>query len=92
MLTLTAISSLLFSVASAAVIGQSQQPFVSDTTDLTTVLTVKKFAIDNMSDAKFHLHHVAAKALLGDASYIVLREAEIEQRQQDICQFHGTTS
>ncbi|KEQ58677.1 uncharacterized protein M437DRAFT_69823 [Aureobasidium melanogenum CBS 110374] len=87
MLTLTAISPLLFSLASAAVISQPQQLLVSETTNLTNVLNVKKFAIDDMSDAKFRLHHVAAKALLGENSYIALREAEIDQRQQDIWQF-----
>ncbi|KAH0174894.1 hypothetical protein KCU67_g538, partial [Aureobasidium melanogenum] len=87
MLILTAISPLLLQLASAAVIGQSQQPLTSETTNLTVDLTVKKFAIDDMSDAKFRLHHVAARALLGDASYIVLREAEIEQRRQEIWQF-----
>ncbi|KAI4732977.1 hypothetical protein E4T50_16470 [Aureobasidium sp. EXF-12298] len=87
MLVLTAISSLLLPLASAAVIGQSQQPLTSETANLTVDLTVKKFAIDDMSDTKFRLHHVAARALLGDASYIVLREAEIEQRQQEIWQF-----
>ncbi|KAG9945029.1 hypothetical protein KCU85_g7467, partial [Aureobasidium melanogenum] len=87
MLTLTAISPLLLSLASAAVISQPQQLLVSETTNLTNVLAVKKFAIDDISDAKFRLHHVAAKALLGENSYIALREAEIDQRQQDIWQF-----
>jgi hypothetical protein len=87
MLIPTAISPLLLTLASAAVIREPQQPLAYETANLTVDLTVKKFAIDDMSDAKFRLHHVAARALLGDASYIALREAEIDQRQQDIWQF-----
>jgi hypothetical protein len=87
MLIFTAIPSLLLTLASAAVIREPQQPLTSETANLTVDLTIKKFAIDDMSDAKFRLYHVASRALLGDASYIALREAEIDQRQQDIWQF-----
>jgi len=86
MLTTKAIPVFLFSLASAAVVRQSQQPLVSSATNLTDLIHVRKFAIYDMSDAKFRLHHIAAKALLGDASYITLREAEMEQREQDIWQ------
>ncbi|KAH0290020.1 hypothetical protein M436DRAFT_61614 [Aureobasidium namibiae CBS 147.97] len=87
MLSITAISTFLLSLASAAVVRQPQQPIVPSTTNLTDLIHVRKFAIDDMNDAKFRLHHVAARALLGDVSYITLREAEMEQREQDIWQY-----
>ncbi|KAH0358654.1 hypothetical protein KCU89_g19497, partial [Aureobasidium melanogenum] len=37
-----------------------------------------------MSDTVFRLHHHAAKAFLGDQSYIVLREGEIWKRRSEI--------
>lgn len=86
MLTLSAILPLIIPLASAAVIAQSQQLLASNVTNLTDVLNVKKFAIEDMSAAAFRIHHMAAKALLGDSSYIALRNAEINQREQDIWQ------
>ncbi|KAI5235532.1 hypothetical protein E4T42_09682 [Aureobasidium subglaciale] len=87
MLIPTAMSPLLLTLAAAAVIREPQQPLASETVNLTVDLTITEFAIDDMSDAKFRLHHVAARTLLGDASYVALRRAEIDQRQQDIWRF-----
>ncbi|KAH0394045.1 hypothetical protein KCU89_g11779, partial [Aureobasidium melanogenum] len=44
----------------------------------------KKLAVEDMSDAKFRLHHHAVKAMLGDESYLLLRKAEIRARRSEI--------
>lgn len=91
MLTTTALS-LLVSLAAAAVISkQPQQVLVQDVQDVplpmidfTNRTALKRLAIEDMSDAKFRLHHHAAKALLGDQSYLLLRTAEMEQRRSEV--------
>lgn len=42
------------------------------------------FAIENMSDAHYYLHHLVIKALVGETSYVTLREGEIQRRQIEI--------
>lgn len=88
MLTSTALSSLLISLATAAVIKEPQQLLVQDalkpTIDLSNQTAFKRLAIEDMNDVKFRLHHHAVKALLGDQSYLVLRKAEIRQRESEI--------
>jgi hypothetical protein len=88
MLTVTALSSLLISLVTAAAIKEPQQLLVQDaltpTIDLTNQTAFKRLAIEDMNDVKFRLHHHAVKALLGDQSYLVLRKAEIRQRESEI--------
>jgi hypothetical protein len=88
MLTFTALSSLLISLATAAAIKEPQQLLVQDalmlTIDLANQTAFKRLAIEDMNDVKFRLHHHAVKALLGDQSYLVLRKAEIRQRESEI--------
>lgn len=88
MLTSAATFSLLLSSAAAAAIT-NQQPFLIQDVSIQEVdhidqMTFKKFAIEDMSDAKFLLHHHTAKALLGDESYLLLRKAEMEARESDV--------
>jgi hypothetical protein len=91
MLTFATFSSLLLSLATAAVIREAQQPlFEVDAIpmiDLTNQTAFKRLAIEDMSNAKFRLHHHAVKTLLGDQSYLTLRMAEIEQRESEIWNF-----
>ncbi|KAI4740744.1 hypothetical protein E4T50_08835 [Aureobasidium sp. EXF-12298] len=88
MLTFAATFSLLVSLASAAAVANPQQLLVQDA--LVPALNhinqtnFKKFAVEDMSDAKFRLHHHAVKAMLGDESYLLLRKAEIEARESDV--------
>jgi hypothetical protein len=88
MLTSAAFSSLLVSLAAAAAIRDAQQPLSEVAAipmiDLKNQTAFKRLAIEDMSNAKFRVHHHAVKALLGDQSYITLREAEIEQRESEI--------
>jgi hypothetical protein len=88
MLTSAAFSSLLFSLAAAAAIKDAQQPLFETAAipmiDLKNQTAFKRLAIEDMSNAKFRVHHHAVKALLGDQSYITLRKAEIEQRESEI--------
>ncbi|CAD0091024.1 unnamed protein product [Aureobasidium vineae] len=86
MLTVAALSSLILSLATAAAIKEPQQLLVDPEAMDPAVgqADFKKFAIEDMSDAKFRLHHHAAKTLLSDQSYLVLREGEIERRQSEI--------
>ncbi|KAH0383226.1 hypothetical protein KCU92_g5542, partial [Aureobasidium melanogenum] len=87
MLTIAVLSSLL-SLASAAAIKDPQQPLFQD--GMNTALDhvdqagFVRFPIEAMSDTVFRLHHHAAKAFLGDQSYIVLREGEIWKRRSEI--------
>jgi hypothetical protein len=88
MLTFAAFSSLFASLAAAAVVKVAQQPLFEvaavPTIDLKNQTAFKRLAIEDMSNAKFRVHHHAVKALLGDQSYITLRKAEIEQRESEI--------
>lgn len=90
MLTITLLSLFLSSV-SAAAIGGSQQPLLQDgmnpALDHADQAGFQRFAIEVMSEPVFRLHHHAAKALLGDQSYIILRRGEIWQRQFDVWQY-----
>lgn len=90
MLTI-ALLSLLLSSVSAVAIGEPQQPLVKDGMNLTLdhadQAGFQKFPIETMSEPVFRLHHHAAKALLGDKSYIILRRGEIWQRQFDVWQY-----
>ncbi|KAG9605372.1 hypothetical protein KCU77_g309, partial [Aureobasidium melanogenum] len=87
MLTITVLSSLL-SLASAAAIKDPQQPLLQDgmnpALDHVDQAGFVRFPIEAMSDPVFRLHHHAAKAFLGDQSYIVLREGEIWKRRSEI--------
>jgi len=87
-LTSAAFSSLLVTLAAAAAIRDAQQPLFEATAipiiDLKNQTAFKRLAIEDMSNAKFRVHHHAVKALLGDQSYITLRKAEIEQRKSEI--------
>lgn len=88
MLTSAATFSLLASVAAAAAVQTTQQLLVDDATIPTiNQTTFRKFAIEDMSDAKFRLHHHAAKTLLGEESYFLLRTAELDARENDIWQY-----
>jgi hypothetical protein len=91
MLTVATFSSLLLSLATAAVIREAQQPLFEVAAmpmiDLTNQTAFKRLAIEDMSHAKFRLHHHAVKTLLGDESYLTLRMAEIEQRESEIWTF-----
>ncbi|KAI4753818.1 hypothetical protein E4T52_13908 [Aureobasidium sp. EXF-3400] len=88
MLTFTALSLLLIPLATAAAIKKPQQLLVQNaltpTIDLANQTAFKRLAIEDMNDVKFRLHHHAVKALLGDQSYLVLRKAEIRQRESEI--------
>ncbi|KAH0150050.1 hypothetical protein KCU67_g10824, partial [Aureobasidium melanogenum] len=88
MLTSAATFSLLVSLASAAAVANPQQLLVQDVSvpalDPINQTSFKKFAVEDMSDARFRLHHHAVKAMLGDESYLLLRKAEIEARESDI--------
>ncbi|KAH0366000.1 hypothetical protein KCU65_g5643, partial [Aureobasidium melanogenum] len=88
MLTPSATLSLLISLASAAAVANPQQLLVQDasipTLDHINMTSFKKFAIEDMSDAKFRLHHHAVKALIGDESYLLLREAELQARENEV--------
>ncbi|KAH0285127.1 hypothetical protein M436DRAFT_67760 [Aureobasidium namibiae CBS 147.97] len=88
MLTAALTSSLLLSFASAAAIGNSQQPLDQNGTNATIdhvdQAAFQKFPIEAMSDTVFRLHHHAAKALLSDQSYVVLRQGEIWKRRSEI--------
>ena len=82
---------MLISLSAAAVIREPQQLLVQDAhdvlmpkIDLTNQTAFKRLAIENMSDAKFRLHHHAVKALIGDQSYLLLRNAEMEQRRSEV--------
>ncbi|CAD0096019.1 unnamed protein product [Aureobasidium mustum] len=88
MLTSAATFSLLASMAAAAAVQTPQQLLVQDATIPTiNQTTFRKFAIEDMSDAKFRLHHHAAKTLLGEDSYLLLRTAELDARENDIWQY-----
>ncbi|KAI4853990.1 hypothetical protein E4T44_00485 [Aureobasidium sp. EXF-8845] len=88
MLTFAACSSLLVSLAAAAAIRDAQQPLLEvaavQMIDLKNQTAFKRLAIEDMSNAKFRVHHHAVKALLGDQSYITLRKAEVQQREAEI--------
>jgi len=88
MLTFAAFSSLLVSLAAAAAIRDAQQPLFEvaaiPTIDLKNQTAFKRLAIEDMSNAKFRVHHHAVKTLIGDQSYIMLRQAEIQQRESEI--------
>lgn len=93
MLTI-ALLSLLISTVSAADIGEQQQPLLQDgmdpALDHLDQAGFQRFPIEAMSEFVFRLHHHAAKALLGDQSYVVLREGEIWKRRSDIWQYLDT--
>jgi hypothetical protein len=88
MLISAAFSSLLFSLTAAAAIRDAQQPLLEvaavPTIDLKNQTAFKRLAIEDMSNAKFRIHHHAVKTLIGDQSYIMLRQAEIQQRESEI--------
>lgn len=87
MLTSAAKFSLLLSSAVAVAITNQQQLLVQNSSipalDHINQTSFRKFAIEDMSDAKFRLHHHAVKAMLGDESYLLLRKAEMEARESD---------
>lgn len=91
MLTTGLTCSLLLSFASAAAIGELQQPLVQDGTNATLdhidQAGFQNFPIEAMSETVFRLHHHAAKALLSDQSYVVLRQGEIWKRRSEIWQY-----
>ncbi|KAG9601124.1 hypothetical protein KCU77_g280, partial [Aureobasidium melanogenum] len=80
--------SLLLSLAAAAAVAVPQQLLVQDVSkpafNQINQTSFKKFAIEDMSDAKFLLHHHAVKALIGDESYLLLRKAELETRESEV--------
>ncbi|KAI5206830.1 hypothetical protein E4T39_02250 [Aureobasidium subglaciale] len=83
--------SLLLPIATAAVIQDVQKPlspsqiYISNVTLANISMpSFRKFAIEDMSTTTFHLHHKATKLLLGDHSYLVLRRAELEDRESAI--------
>ncbi|KAG9858593.1 hypothetical protein KCU98_g571, partial [Aureobasidium melanogenum] len=88
MLTSPATFSLLVSLASAAAVANPQQLLVQGASvpalDHINQTSFKKFAIEDMSDAKFRLHHHAVKAMLGDESYLLLRKAELDTRESEV--------
>ncbi|KAG9945046.1 hypothetical protein KCU85_g7544, partial [Aureobasidium melanogenum] len=88
MLTSVATFSLLVSLASAAAVAKSQKLLIQDASvpalDHINQTSFKRFAIEDMSDAKFGLHHHAVKALIGDESYLLLREAELQARESEV--------
>ncbi|KAG9569170.1 hypothetical protein KCU71_g3017, partial [Aureobasidium melanogenum] len=87
MLSIAVLSSLL-SLASAAAIRDPQQPLfqhgMNPALDHVDQAGYVRFPIEVMSDTVFRLHHHAAKAFLGDQSYVVLREGEIWKRRSEI--------
>lgn len=91
MLTIAVLSSLLLSSASAAAVGVPQQPLVAHDTnsifDHVDQAGFQRFPIEAMSDTVFRLHHHAAKTLLGDSSYVVLRDGEIWKRRSEIFEY-----
>ncbi|KAH0366152.1 hypothetical protein KCU65_g5530, partial [Aureobasidium melanogenum] len=90
MLTVAVLFSLL-SLSSAAAIGDAQQPLSQDgmnpALDHVDQAGFVKFPIEAMSDTAFRLHHHAARAFLGDQSYVVLREGEIWKRRSEIWEY-----
>lgn len=88
MLTFAAPFTLLFSSAAAAAVANPQQLLIQDASvpalDHINQTTFRQFAIEDMSEAKFRLHHHAVKAMLGDESYLLLRKAEMDTRESDI--------
>ncbi|KAH0339558.1 hypothetical protein KCU81_g7146, partial [Aureobasidium melanogenum] len=88
MLTSVATFSLLVSLASAAAVAKSQKLLIQDASvpvlDHINMTSFKKFAIDDMSEAKFRLHHHAVKALIGDESYLLLRQTELQARENEV--------
>ncbi|KAG9664123.1 hypothetical protein KCU64_g887, partial [Aureobasidium melanogenum] len=90
MLTIAVLSSLL-SLASAAAIRDPPQPLsqagMDPALDYVDQAGFVKFPIEVMSDTAFRLHHHAAKALLGDKSYVILREGEIWKRRSEIWEY-----
>ncbi|KAK5999685.1 hypothetical protein QM012_005091 [Aureobasidium pullulans] len=91
MLTTAIIASFLLSFASTAAIGEPQQPLVQNGTnpalEHAEQAGFQRFPIEAMSDTVFRLHHHAAKALLGEGSYVILREGEIWKRRSEIFQY-----
>ncbi|KAH0333651.1 hypothetical protein KCU81_g9792, partial [Aureobasidium melanogenum] len=90
MLSIAVLSSLL-SLASAAAIRDPQQPLSQDglnpALDHVDQAGFVRFPIEAMSDTMFRLHHHAARAFLGDQSYVVLREGEIWKRRSEIWEY-----
>ncbi|KAH0384064.1 hypothetical protein KCU92_g4836, partial [Aureobasidium melanogenum] len=88
MLTSAAIFSLLVSLASAAAVANPQQLLVQDASipalNHINQTSFKKLAVEDMSDARFRLHHHAVKVLIGDESYVLLRKAEISARRSEV--------
>ncbi|KAH0346136.1 hypothetical protein KCU83_g7463, partial [Aureobasidium melanogenum] len=88
MLTSAATFSVLLPLAAAAAVTNPQQLLVQDASvsavDHINQTSFKKFVIEDMSDAKFRLHHHAVRALIGDESYLLLREAELQTRETEV--------
>ncbi|KAI5239345.1 hypothetical protein E4T42_08731 [Aureobasidium subglaciale] len=89
MLSLTTLS-LLLPLSTAFVIKDVQKPLppsqniLTPSLDNISIPTFERFAIEDMSDTAFYLHHKCTKHLLGERSYLLLRQAELESREDEI--------
>ncbi|THY30043.1 hypothetical protein D6C99_10510 [Aureobasidium pullulans] len=88
MLASTIFFSLLASMVSAAVLTHPLQPLNQDASllalDQINMTAFERFPIEDMSNAKFLLHHHTVKALVGARSYIALRTQEMEMREREV--------
>lgn len=93
MLSTITLYSLLLPLAVGAALKDTQVPLVQNSLGPSlehgnlTGLPFKKFLIEEMGDVKYLLHHHAAKALLGDQSYVLLRQAEIQERESAVWEY-----